>query len=105
MRQLLFVQHFSFLSNKKFLAVRQMSGNISEDFTKVSKHNHLVICLFVFCSLGDPINPGDLLCDIQTDKAVVSMDTEEEGIMAKILVRMKFELLHQKCVFWASDQV
>lgn len=35
---------------------------------------------------GDPIQPGDVLCDIQTDKAVVSMDVEEEGIMAKILV-------------------
>ncbi|XP_071543401.1 dihydrolipoyllysine-residue acetyltransferase component of pyruvate dehydrogenase complex-like isoform X2 [Panulirus ornatus] len=35
---------------------------------------------------GDPIQPGDVLCDIQTDKAVVSMDTEEEGILAKILV-------------------
>lgn len=36
--------------------------------------------------LGDPINPGDILCDIQTDKAVVSFDTEEEGVLAKILV-------------------
>lgn len=36
---------------------------------------------------GDPIQPGDALCDIQTDKAVVTMDTEEEGILAKILVR------------------
>lgn len=35
---------------------------------------------------GDPINPGDVLCDIETDKAVVSMETEEEGILAKILV-------------------
>lgn len=35
---------------------------------------------------GDPIQPGDALCDIQTDKAVVTMDTEEEGILAKILV-------------------
>ncbi|XP_050410574.1 dihydrolipoyllysine-residue acetyltransferase component of pyruvate dehydrogenase complex [Patella vulgata] len=35
---------------------------------------------------GDKINPGDVLCDIQTDKAVVSMDTEEEGILAKILI-------------------
>lgn len=34
---------------------------------------------------GDTISPGDLLCDIQTDKAVVSMDTEEEGILAKII--------------------
>lgn len=36
---------------------------------------------------GDPIQPGDALCDIQTDKAVVTMDTEEEGTLAKILVR------------------
>ncbi len=36
---------------------------------------------------GDPIAPGDILCDIQTDKAVVSFEYEEEGILAKILVR------------------
>jgi pyruvate/2-oxoglutarate dehydrogenase complex dihydrolipoamide acyltransferase (E2) component len=36
---------------------------------------------------GDPIAPGDVLCDIQTDKAVVSFETEEEGILAKILVQ------------------
>lgn len=35
---------------------------------------------------GDPVNPGDILCDIQTDKAVVAFDTEEEGVLAKILV-------------------
>ncbi|PSN41718.1 Dihydrolipoyllysine-residue acetyltransferase component 1 of pyruvate dehydrogenase complex [Blattella germanica] len=35
---------------------------------------------------GDPIQPGDVLCDIQTDKAVVSFETEEEGILAKILI-------------------
>lgn len=34
---------------------------------------------------GDKIAPGDVLCDIQTDKAVMSMETEEEGILAKIL--------------------
>lgn len=36
---------------------------------------------------GDAIAPGDILCDIQTDKAVVSFELEEEGILAKILVR------------------
>ncbi len=35
---------------------------------------------------GDPVAPGDVLCDIQTDKAVMSFETEEEGILAKILV-------------------
>ncbi|XP_069132766.1 pyruvate dehydrogenase protein X component, mitochondrial-like [Argopecten irradians] len=36
---------------------------------------------------GDAIAPGDDLCDIQTDKAVVTMDTDEEGILAKILIQ------------------
>lgn len=35
---------------------------------------------------GDTISPGDVLCEIQTDKAVMSFETEEEGILAKILV-------------------
>ncbi|KAF4520780.1 hypothetical protein B566_EDAN011432 [Ephemera danica] len=35
---------------------------------------------------GDTVQPGDVLCDIQTDKAVVSFEIEEEGILAKILV-------------------
>ncbi|XP_065344691.1 pyruvate dehydrogenase protein X component, mitochondrial-like [Cloeon dipterum] len=35
---------------------------------------------------GDPIAAGDVLCDIQTDKAIVSFEIEEEGILAKILV-------------------
>lgn len=34
---------------------------------------------------GDPIAPGDVLCEIQTDKAVMSFETEEEGILAKIM--------------------
>jgi hypothetical protein len=35
---------------------------------------------------GDAVAPGDVLCDIQTDKAVMSFETEEEGVLAKILV-------------------
>ncbi len=35
---------------------------------------------------GDAIQAGDVLCDIQTDKAVVSFEIEEDGILAKILV-------------------
>lgn len=35
---------------------------------------------------GETISPGDVLCEIQTDKAVMSFETEEEGILAKILV-------------------
>lgn len=41
---------------------------------------------------GDKISPGDVLCDIQTDKAVMSFETEEEGILAKILVHLYFQM-------------
>ena len=36
---------------------------------------------------GDSVSPGDVLCEIQTDKAVMSFETDEEGILAKILVQ------------------
>ena len=35
---------------------------------------------------GDKIEPGDVLCEIQTDKAVVSMEYDDEAILAKILI-------------------
>ncbi|GAB6020301.1 hypothetical protein CHUAL_003015 [Chamberlinius hualienensis] len=35
---------------------------------------------------GDPVNPGDALCEIQTDKAVMAFEVEDQGILAKILV-------------------
>lgn len=35
---------------------------------------------------GDVINPGDVLCEIQTDKAVMAFELEEEGTLAKIMV-------------------
>ncbi|XP_052066078.1 pyruvate dehydrogenase protein X component, mitochondrial-like [Mytilus californianus] len=34
---------------------------------------------------GESVVPGDVLCEIQTDKAVVSMEVDDEGILAKIL--------------------
>jgi len=40
-------------------------------------------------SEGDPIAPGDVLCKIQTDLAVISLLAIDEGILAKILVRSK----------------
>lgn len=35
---------------------------------------------------GETIASGDVLCEVQTDKAVVAMETDEEGVLAKILV-------------------
>lgn len=41
---------------------------------------------------GDTISAGDVLCEIQTDKAVMSFETEEEGILAKILVGIRYAI-------------
>ena len=35
---------------------------------------------------GDTIQPGDMICEVQTDKAIVGMELEEECILAKILI-------------------
>ncbi|GAB5368059.1 hypothetical protein AAMO2058_001285300 [Amorphochlora amoebiformis] len=35
---------------------------------------------------GDVINAGDVLADVETDKAVVAFESVEEGYLAKILV-------------------
>lgn len=35
---------------------------------------------------GDKIEPGDAIADIQTDKAIVTMEFDDEGVLAKIIV-------------------
>lgn len=35
---------------------------------------------------GDQINPGDVLAEIETDKAQMDFECQEEGYLAKILV-------------------
>ena len=35
---------------------------------------------------GDQLSEGDLLCEIETDKATMGFETPEEGFLAKILV-------------------
>lgn len=40
----------------------------------------------MFTSTGEPVEAGDALCEIETDKAVVTMESNDDGIMAKILV-------------------
>lgn len=41
---------------------------------------------FTFNFLGDKLNEGDLLAEIETDKATMGFETPEEGYLAKILV-------------------
>jgi pyruvate dehydrogenase E2 component (dihydrolipoamide acetyltransferase) len=35
---------------------------------------------------GDKIAVGDVICEIQTDKAVVGFESQEEGYLAKIII-------------------
>ncbi len=36
---------------------------------------------------GDRLSEGDLLCEIETDKATMGFETPEEGYLAKILLK------------------
>ena len=36
--------------------------------------------------VGDEIGPGDLFCEIETDKATVDFECQDDGFIAKILV-------------------
>lgn len=38
---------------------------------------------------GDSIKPGDALCEIETDKATMTLDASEEGFLARIVVPPK----------------
>ena len=42
--------------------------------------------MFILKKEGEKLEAGDVVCDIQTDKAVVSMEVDDEGILAKIIV-------------------
>ena len=35
---------------------------------------------------GDKLSPGDILCEVETDKATVGFEIQDEGYLAKILV-------------------
>ena len=37
-------------------------------------------------AVGDTLSPGDVLCDIDTDKASVALEVQDDGILARILV-------------------
>ena len=35
---------------------------------------------------GDEVAPGDVLCDVETDKAVMAWENQDEGFVARILM-------------------
>ena len=43
---------------------------------------------------GDPVSSGDVLCEIETDKATMEVESVEEGILGKILVPAHFQLIN-----------
>lgn len=49
-------------------------------------HVYYTETCFVVFILGDKLNEGDLLAEIETDKATMGFETPEEGYLAKILV-------------------
>uniref|UniRef100_A0A8D0YXD4 Dihydrolipoamide acetyltransferase component of pyruvate dehydrogenase complex n=1 Tax=Sus scrofa TaxID=9823 RepID=A0A8D0YXD4_PIG len=44
---------------------------------------------------GEAVSAGDALCEIETDKAVVTLDASDDGILAKIVVSFYFDCLQQ----------
>lgn len=48
--------------------------------------NRLKLVCMCF-STGEAVAAGDALCEIETDKAVVIMESNDDGVLAKILVR------------------
>ena len=49
---------------------------------------------------GDSIEPGDIICEIETDKATVDFESQDEAVMAKILVQEGNEVsdLHKQTI-------
>lgn len=45
---------------------------------------------------GDSIEPGDAVAEIQTDKAVMTFEMEEEGVLVKILVILKIFVFYAR---------
>lgn len=46
----------------------------------------IVVVIVTIIISGDKLNEGDLLAEIETDKATMGFETPEEGYLAKILV-------------------
>lgn len=48
---------------------------------------------------GEAVAAGDALCEIETDKAVVTMESNDDGTMAKILVSKSVHMCKCKIQF------
>mmetsp|Transcript_17142 Transcript_17142/g.25371 ORF Transcript_17142/g.25371 Transcript_17142/m.25371 type:complete len:498 (+) Transcript_17142:25-1518(+) len=41
---------------------------------------------------GSSLSPGDVLCDVETDKATVSFEVQDEGVLAKLIAKENAEI-------------
>jgi len=46
---------------------------------------------------GDKLSPGDIICEVETDKATVAYEVQDEGILAKILIDAKSKEVSVGC--------
>ena len=49
-------------------------------------------------SEGDEVNSGDVIAEIETDKATMEIEAVEEGLVGKLLVGEGFEVHVQECL-------
>lgn len=61
-----------------------ISWEKKEGMTLALKCSHPSLSSINF--VGDQLNEGDLLAEIETDKATMGFETPEEGYLAKILI-------------------
>lgn len=48
------------------------------------------------CKEGESFSAGDVILEIETDKATMDVEAQDDGIMAKIIVCIEHEF-HIKC--------
>lgn len=54
---------------------------------------------------GDSLAPGDILCDIETDKASVGFEFQDDGVLAKILIEAKGILFHLFMFIFLGEEI
>lgn len=66
----------------------------SQEGTQNCLHNHTLracacinanVSVCLMCTQeGDSVAPGDVYCDVETDKATIAWESQEEGFIAKV---------------------
>ena len=54
---------------------------------------------------GDAVRAGEVLCDIETDKATMGLEATDDGVLAKILVPAGSQVPCQRWIYCAVQSV